>query len=66
VTPPRRESDRLLERLRTLVRDGRNTSGVSSVAPEARRPEIERFKAKAADVAQRTTALTSNDREVRE
>jgi hypothetical protein len=64
--PPRRETDRLLERLRTLVHDGRRVSGASSIELEARSREIERLKAELADVVRRTATATTSGREVRQ
>jgi hypothetical protein len=54
--PPKRESDRLLERLRTLVQDNRRAIGASSVELDARSREIERLKAELAEVVKRTAA----------
>jgi hypothetical protein len=54
--PPTRESDRLLERLRTLVHDNRRSNGASRIELQARRREIERLKAELADVVKRTAA----------
>jgi hypothetical protein len=52
--PPTRESDRLLERLRTLVHDSRRSNGASRIELQARTREIERLKAELADVVKRT------------
>lgn len=54
--PPTRESDRLLQRIRTLVQDDRRPNGPNSFALEARRREIERLKTELADVVKRTAA----------
>jgi hypothetical protein len=62
---PKRESDRLLEGLRTLVHEGRLANGTSSIELQARTREIERLKAELADVVKRTAATTTSGREVR-
>jgi hypothetical protein len=54
--PPKRESDRLLERLRTLVHESRRGRGANSVELEARNREIEGLKAQLADGVKRTAA----------
>jgi len=61
--PPKRESDRLLERLRTLVHDrGR---GDARTKPESRSRETEHHRAEPGDV-KRTAATTTISPEVRE
>jgi hypothetical protein len=54
--PPKRESDRLLERLRTLVHDSRRGVGASSLELEERSREMERLKGELADAVKRTAA----------
>jgi hypothetical protein len=54
--PPKRESDRLLERLRVLVHDSRRGNGASSIELQACSREMERLKAELADVVERTAA----------
>jgi ATP-dependent protease ClpP protease subunit len=54
--PPKRESDRLLERLRMLVHDSRRGNGASSTELERRSREIERLRAELADVVKQTAA----------
>lgn len=61
---PKRESDRLLERLRTLVHDSRRANGASSIEVQARIREIEHLKAELAGVVKRTAATTTSGREV--
>jgi hypothetical protein len=62
VMPPRRESDRLLERLRTLVHDSRR--GGIDLAGHSH--EIEHLKVELADVVKRTAATTTSGREARQ
>jgi len=54
--PPKRESDRLLERLRMLVQDSRRGVRASSIELQAGSREIERLKAELAEVVKRTAA----------
>jgi hypothetical protein len=60
--PPRRESDHLLERLRTLVQESRR----GSIELGARSHEIEHVRAELADVVKRTAATTTSGREARQ
>jgi hypothetical protein len=53
-TPPPRGADRLLQRIRTLVQDGTRHDGASPIELEARRQEIERLKARLAELVKRT------------
>jgi hypothetical protein len=57
VTPgpfPRRESDQLLQRIRSLVRDTGRVDGRDGVELEARRREIDRLKSELAEAVKRT------------
>jgi len=54
MSPPGREADRLLQRIRTLVREGRHGDGASRIELEARAQEIERLKTQLAEVVKRT------------
>jgi hypothetical protein len=51
---PRRESDQLLQRIRTLVRESGRDDGRSGIELEAQRREIDRLKAELADVVKQT------------
>ena len=53
VTPTSRETDRLLQRIRALVRD-RRRADASAAEREARTREIERLKAQLAEIVKRT------------
>jgi hypothetical protein len=53
-TSPPRGADRLLQRIGTLVQDGRRRDGASLIELEVRRQEIERLKARLADLVKRT------------
>lgn len=64
--PPKRESDHLLERLRTVVRNTRRGSSASSIELEARSREIEHLKSERAEVVRRTAGTTTSSREVRQ
>jgi len=61
----RRESDQLLERLRTLVRDRRRENDARRIELKARNREIEHLKTELAGVAKRPAAMTTSGREVR-
>lgn len=54
MSPPRREADRLLQQIRTLVREDRRGDGASRIELEARAQEIERLKTQLAEVVKRT------------
>ena len=54
MSPPRREADRLLQRIRTLVREDRRCDGARSIELEERAQEIERLKTQLAEVVKRT------------
>jgi hypothetical protein len=57
VTPepfPRRESDQLLQRIRSLVRDSERVDGRDGVELEAQRREIDRLKSELAEAVKRT------------
>jgi flagellin-like hook-associated protein FlgL len=51
---PRRESDQLLQRIRTLVRESERDNGRSGVELEAQRREIDRLKSELADLVKQT------------
>jgi hypothetical protein len=57
VTPgrfPRRESDQLLQRIRSLVRESERVDGRDGVELEAQRREIDRLKSELAEAVKRT------------
>ena len=54
TSPPSREADRLLQQIRTLVREDRRGDGASRIELEARAQEIERLKTQLAEVVKRT------------
>ena len=54
MSPPGREADRLLQRIRALVREGRRGDGASRIELEARAQEIEQLKTQLAEVVRRT------------
>ena len=54
MSPPRREADRLLQRIRTLVREDRRCDRARSIELEERAQEIERLKTQLAEVVKRT------------
>ena len=57
-----RTADRLLQRIRMLVRESRSDNGANGVELEEREREIERLKEQLAEVVKRTAA---NDGELR-
>jgi hypothetical protein len=59
--PPNRETDRVLQRLRTLVHDSRHSTGANRLEREARGREIERLKSELA-AAVKQTATTEPER----
>jgi hypothetical protein len=54
--PPPRDTDRLLQRIRTLVRESRTEKSANGTELEARRREIERPKAELAELVKQTAA----------
>jgi len=56
TTPPGREADRLLQRIRALVRDSSRESGANGIELERRLREIERLKARLAELVKQTAA----------
>lgn len=60
--PPSRETDRLLQRIRTLVHDSRRDNGANDVELEARSREIERLKVQLAEVVKRSATTEGEQR----
>jgi hypothetical protein len=54
MTPPAREADRLLQRIRTLVRESSRDNGANRIDLEGRLQEIERLKARLAELVKQT------------
>jgi hypothetical protein len=56
--PPPRETDRLLQRIRTLVQESPSHNRADGIEPEKRRREIERLKTELAELVKQTAGTT--------